>query len=104
MHVTLRFDRAIDAASVQDAVSFRYVEPRAVFVEDPFLVTAAWLSPEGDVVNVQPPDLLPGREVRFFVREGALRARDGSVLPRAPDAPPGLAFEAPYRVKELPDR
>lgn len=102
--VSVRFDRPLDPASVPGAANFRYVDARAVFVEDPFLVTAAWLAPGGDVLHVQPADLLPGREVRFFIRDGALRGRDGSSLPRVEGAPDGLALEASYRVMELPVR
>lgn len=98
----IRFDRPIAAASLEDnSINCYYPDPRAELIGDPFRLTSAWAESSGELVAIQPPTLLVGREVRLVVRT-SLRAADGSALPQAPELPEGLAALFSYRVLELP--
>ena len=98
VQLTLHFDRALDPASVQGkSVRLWYPDPQATFVEDPFRLGVVRFGKDDATLIVEPPPLLPGREVRLELL--SLRGSDGAVLA---EEDRGSARGLSWRVFELP--
>jgi hypothetical protein len=98
LEVTIRFDRALDPASLHGkAIKLWYPEPRATFLEDPFRLSVVRFGKDAATLIIEPPPLLPGREVRLELV--GLRGSDGAVLS---DEDGGDARSISWRVLELP--
>ena len=94
----LRFDRPIDPASLgAGALRAWYPDPRAEFLEDPFRLSALANGEDAQTLTLDPPRMLPGREVRIELL--GIRGRDGR--PLADDCRGG-EHALSWHVRELP--